>query len=50
MKFSIYQNNLNDWKGASLIFGVLEENIESQLNNLGFAIDPDLLQKKNHQK
>ena len=46
MKFSIYQNNLNDWQGASLIFGVFEENIESQLNNLGFAIDPDLLQKK----
>ena len=34
MQFSTFQNNLNDWQGTSLIFGVVEEEIESQLENI----------------
>ena len=46
MQFSTFQNNLNDWQGASLIFGVVEEEIESQLENIRFIVDPKLLLKK----
>ena len=46
MQFSAYQNNLYNWQGISLIFGVVEENIESQIENIKFAIDPKLLLKK----
>ena len=50
MKFSTFQNNLNDWQGSSLIFGVLEEEIASQLENIKFVVDPKLLLKKVTQK
>ena len=43
MKFSTFQKNLENWQGASLIFGVLEEEIASQLENIKFVIDPKLL-------
>ena len=46
MKFSTFQKNLNDWRGASLIFGVVEEEIESQLEKIKFVLDPKLLLKK----
>jgi len=50
MQFSTYQKNLDNWQGASLIFGVLEEEIASQLENIKFVIDPKLLLKKVNQK
>ncbi len=46
MQFSTFQKNLNEWQGASLIFGVVEEEIESQLENIRFIVDPKLLLKK----
>ena len=50
MQFSSFQKNLDNWQGASLIFGVLEEEIASQLENIKFVIDPKLLLKKVTQK
>ena len=50
MQFSTFQKNLDKWQGASLIFGVLEEEIESQLENIKFVVDPKLLLKKIIQK
>ena len=50
MQFSTFQKNLDNWQGNSLIFGVLEEEIASQLENIKFVIDPKLLQKKVTQK
>jgi len=50
MQFSTFQKNLDNWQGASLIFGVLEEEIASQLENIKFVIDPKLLLKKITQK
>ena len=42
MQFSTFQNNLDNWHGASLIFGVLEEEIASHLENIKFIVDPKL--------
>ena len=39
MQFSTFQKNLDNWQGASLIFGVLEEEIASQLENIKFLIE-----------
>ena len=50
MQFSSFQKNLDNWQGASLIFGVLEEDIASQLENIKFVIDPKLFLKKVTQK
>ena len=50
MQFSTFQKNLDNWQGASLIFGVLEEEIASQLENIKFVVDPKLLLKKNYSK
>jgi len=50
MQFSKFQKNLDNWKGTSLIFGVLEEEIASQLEKIKFVIDPKLLLKKVIQK
>ena len=50
MQFSTFQKNLNNWQGASLIFGVLEEEIASQFEKIKFVIDPKLLLKKVSQK
>ncbi len=50
MLFSTFKKNLNDWHGSSLIFGVVEEDIESQLENIKFVIDPKLLITKITQK
>ena len=46
MQFSTFQKNLDNWQGASLILGVLEEEIASQLENIKFVVDPKLLLKK----
>ena len=50
MQFSTFQQNLDNWHGASLIFGLLEEEIANQLENIKFVIDPKLLLKKITQK
>ena len=50
MQFSTFQKNLDNWQGSSLIFGVLEEEIASQLENIKFVVDPKLLLKKITQK
>ena len=51
MKFSIFQQNLNSWKGSSLILGILEEDIETKLKKVEFLIDSRiLLSKINHKK
>ena len=50
MQFSTFKKNLNDWHGTSLIFGVVEEDIESQLEKIKFVVDPKLLLKKNFPK
>ena len=50
MQFSKFQKNLDNWQGASLIFGVLEEEIGSQLENIKFVVNPKLLLKKNYSK
>ena len=46
MQFSTFQKNLNDWQGSSLILGVVEEEIASQLENIKFLVNPKLLLKK----
>ena len=50
MQFSTFQKNLDNWQGKSLILGVIEENIQSQLEKINFVIDTKLLQKKVNQK
>ena len=50
MQFSTFKKNLNDWHDASLILGVVEEDIESQLENIKFVVEPKLLIKKISQK
>ena len=50
MQFSSFQKDLDNWQGASLIFGVLEEDIAGQLENIKFVINPKLLLKKVTQK
>ena len=50
MQFSKYPKNLENWQGTSLIFGVLEEGIASQLEDIKFVVDPKLLLKKVTQK
>ena len=50
MQFSIFKKNLDNWQGISLIFGIFDEEIESQLENIKFIIDPKILLKKINQK
>ena len=50
MQFSTFKKNLNDRHGVSLILGVVEEDIESQLGIIKFVVDPKLLLKKNFPK
>ena len=39
MQFSTFKKNLDNWQGTSLILGIFEEKIESQLENIKFIID-----------
>ena len=50
MQFSTIQKNLDNWQGDTLIFGVLEEEIASQLEKIKFVVDPKLLLKTVTQK
>ncbi len=51
MQFSIFKNNLNTWQGNTLIVGLFEEKINSQLEKIEFLIDSnsliDSINKKN---
>ena len=46
MQFSTFPKNLDNWQGALLIFGVFEEQIASQLENIKFVVEPRILLKK----
>ncbi len=46
MQFSTFQKDLDEWQGSSLIFGVVKEEIESQLEKIKFVVNPKLLLKK----
>ena len=50
MQFSTFQKNLNAWQGNSLIFGIIEEDIKTQLEKIEFIIDSKLLLEKINQK
>ena len=46
MQFSTFQKDLDEWQGSSLIFGVVKEEIESQLEKIKFVVNPKLLLKR----
>ena len=46
MQFSTFKKNLDSWQGTSLIFGIFDEEIETQLDNIKFIVDPKILLKK----
>lgn len=50
MKFSTFLQDLNTWQGSTLIFGIVEEDLKSQLEKIDFIIDSKLLQEKINQK
>ena len=50
MKFSTFKKNLDNWQGTSLIFGIFDEEIDSQLEKIRFLIPTDILLKKINQK
>ena len=51
MKFSTFQNNLDTWQGKSLIFGIFEDDVKTQLEKIAFIIDPKkLLEAMNKKK
>ena len=50
MRFSTFQQDLNSWQGSTLIFGIVEEDLENQLKKIDFIIDSKLLLEKINQK
>ena len=50
MKFSTFQQDLNTWQGSTLIFGIVEEDLENQLKKVDFIINSKLLLEKINQK
>ena len=50
MQFSTFKKNLDSWQGTSLIFGIFDEEIETQLDNIKFIVDPKILLKKVNKK
>ena len=46
MQFSIFDNPLNSWNGASLVIGVFEEDINEYLEKIGFIINTKLISEK----
>ena len=46
MQFSTFQQNLESWQGATLIFGVFEEDLENQLEKIAFLVDKKKLLDK----
>ena len=50
MQFSTFQQNLNTWQGSNLIFGIVEENLKNQLEDIDFIVDSKLLLEKLNKK
>tara|TARA_B100000902_G_scaffold312291_1_gene302387 strand:+ start:124 stop:1608 length:1485 start_codon:yes stop_codon:yes gene_type:complete len=50
MQFSTFQQDLNTWQGSTLIFGIVEEDLQNQLEKIDFIIDSNLLLEKIKQK
>ncbi len=50
MQFSTFQQDLNTWQGSTLIFGIVEEDLNNQLEKIDFIINAKLLQEKINQK
>ena len=50
MQFSTFQQDLNTWQGSTLIFGIFEEDLKSQLEKIDFIIESELLLEKINQK
>ena len=50
MQFSTFQQDLNTWQGSTLIFGIVEEDLNNQLEKIDFTINAKLLQEKINQK
>jgi len=50
MQFSTFQQDLNTWQGSTLIFGMVEEDLQNQVEKIGFIIDSNLLLEKIKQK
>ena len=50
MQFSTFQQDLNTWQGSTLIFGIVEEDLNNQLEKIDFIINAKLLQEKISQK
>ena len=50
MQFSTFQQDLNTWQGSTLIYGIVEEDLKNQLEEIDFIIDSKLLQEKINQK
>ena len=50
MQFSTFQQELNTWQGCTLIFGIVEEELHNQLEQIDFIIDSNLLLAKIKQK
>ena len=46
MQFSIFDKPLNSWEGSSLVLGVHEEDIDEQLEKIGFIINSSLISEK----
>ena len=46
MQFSIFKNQLSSWQGRSLVIGLNEDFIDSQLATIGFIVDLKQLIKK----
>ena len=39
MRFSTFQQDLNNWQGSTLIFGIVEEDLNNQLEKIAFIIN-----------
>ena len=50
MQFYTYKKNLDNWQGSALLFGIFDEDIEKQLENIKFIVDTKTLLKKVNQK
>ena len=46
MQFSIFKNQLSSWQGRSLILGLYNDDIDSQLEKIDFIVNPKQLIKK----
>ena len=50
MKFSIFQKRLNTWQGTLLILGIVQNNLEEQIEKIEFMVDSKSLLNKLHKE